>query len=81
MVGSKEPITYEITTSGNNTYKKTNYIEGIAKLIERRYLQTTSSMSREYYNSYLTDSPCPKCGGKRLSKEALSVKINGKKHI
>ena len=78
MVGSKEPITYEITTSGNNTYKKTNYIEGIAKLIERRYLQTTSSMSREYYNSYLTDSPCPKCGGKRLSKEALSVKINGK---
>lgn len=78
MNGSKEAISYEITTSGNNTYKKNCYIEGIAKLIERRYLQTTSSMSREYYNSYLVDSPCPKCGGKRLNEAALSVRINGK---
>ncbi len=76
--GSREPITYEITTSGQNTYRKTTYIEGIAKLIERRYMQTTSSFSREYYNSYLADVPCPKCGGKRLSKEALSVLVGGK---
>ena len=78
LVGSKEPISYEITTSGQNTYKKRSYIEGVATLIERRYMQTTSNMSREYYSSYLVDSPCPKCHGKRLSKEALSVLIGGK---
>lgn len=78
LVGSKEPISYEITTSGQNTYKKKAYIEGIATLIERRYVQTTSSFSREYYNSYLVDTACPKCGGRRLSQEALSVLIGGK---
>ena len=78
LVGSKEPISYEITTSGQNTYKKKAYIEGIATLIERRYVQTTSSFSREYYNSYLVDTACPKCGGRRLSQEALSVLVGGK---
>lgn len=78
MHGSKEPIKYEFTTTSNNTYKRHNYIEGISDLIERRYMETTSSFSRDYYSSYLVDKPCPKCGGKRLSEEALSVYVNGK---
>ncbi len=78
MVGSKEPITYQITTRGNFTYKKTQFIEGIATLIQRRYLETNSRMSREYYNSYLADFDCPTCQGHRLSREALSVKVGNK---
>lgn len=78
MVGSKEPISYQITTRGDFTYKKTQYIEGIASLIERRYLETRSNMSREYYNSFLSDTPCPVCQGRRLSKEALSVLVGTK---
>jgi excinuclease ABC subunit A len=78
LIGSKEPITYQITTRGDNTFRKTQYIEGVATLIERRYLETTSNMSREYYNSYLADYECPECHGMRLSKEALSVVIGGK---
>lgn len=78
MVGSKEPISYEITTRGANTFRRTQNIEGIATLIERRYLETTSNMSREYYNSYLADYECPTCHGKRLSKEALSVLVGDK---
>lgn len=77
MYGSKEPIEYEITTKSFNTFRRNNYIEGIASLIERRYKETTSNMSREYYNSYLVDYECPTCHGKRLSKEALSVKVGG----
>jgi len=75
MNGSKDLISYEITSRGNNTFKKREYIEGIASLIERRYKETKSSFSREYYNSYLVDYPCPKCDGKKLSREALSVKV------
>lgn len=78
LIGSKEPITYQITTRGDNTFRKTQYIEGVATLIERRYLETTSNMSREYYNSYLADYECPQCHGMRLSKEALSVVVGGK---
>ncbi len=75
--GSKEPIKYAIHTRGNNTYQKTQYIEGVATLIERRYMETTSNAARDYYNSYLSDFTCPKCEGRRLSKEALAVKIGG----
>ena len=78
MVGSKEPITYQISTRGNFIYKKTRYIEGIATLIERRYLETNSRLSREYYNSFLADYPCHVCNGQRLSREALSVYVGGK---
>ena len=77
MNGSKEPIEYQITSRGMNTFRKVQYIEGVAKLIERRYKETTSSFSRDYYNSYLSDRPCPACDGKKLSKQALSVQIDG----
>ena len=77
MYGSREPIKYEITTVGGFTMRKNAYIEGFANLIERRYRETTSSFNREYYGSYLADRPCPTCGGKKLSPQALAVKIGG----
>lgn len=79
--GSKEPIKYTITSRGLNTFNKVQFIEGIADLIERRYKETTSSFSREYYNSFLADIECPKCHGKKLSPAALSVKVGGKNII
>ena len=75
--GSKEPIEYTITSRGLNTIRKNQFIEGIADLIERRYKETTSSFSREYYNSFLADIECPKCHGKKLAEHSLSVKIGG----
>ncbi|MCK9537056.1 MAG: excinuclease ABC subunit UvrA [Bacilli bacterium] len=77
MNGSKEPIFYEITSRNNYTFRRTQKIEGVAALIERRYLETKSSMSREYYGSYLRDLKCPVCSGKRLSGAALSVLVGG----
>ena len=75
--GSREPIRYEINSSGGLNYKRNAYIEGLADLIERRYKETQSSFSREYYNSYLTDCTCPTCKGKKLNDYALAVKIGG----
>ncbi len=76
--GSKEPIKYEIHSSGGITMRKNKVIEGLASLITRRYAETSSSMQREYYGSYMKELTCPTCGGKRLSEVALSVKIGGK---
>ncbi len=75
--GSKNPIEYEINSSSGNTYKKNNYIEGIQDLIERRYLETSSSWNKEWYGSYMMDIVCPKCHGRRLSEIALAVKVGG----
>lgn len=77
MVGSKEPIHYEIVSRGRNRFIKNDYIEGVATLINRRFLETSSSSAREYYNSYMVDYACPKCEGKRLNEHALSVQIGG----
>ncbi len=78
--GSKEEITFEITSRGKNTFRKTQFIEGIADLIERRYRETTSSFAREYYGSFMADYECPTCHGNRLSEVALSVRV-GEKNI
>lgn len=76
--GSKEPISYEIHSSGGITMRKNKYIEGLASLISRRYEETSSSMQREYYGSYMKEIVCHECGGRRLSKMVLSVLVGGK---
>ena len=78
LYGSKEPIKYEITSSGGITMKKNKPIEGLANLITRRYLETSSSFQKEYYGSYMDEVTCTRCHGHRLSEQALSVKIGGK---
>lgn len=80
LYGSKEPISYSITSRGGITKKTTAYVEGVVSLIERRYVETTSSSSKEFYSSFMAELQCPCCHGKRLNPMALSVKI-GQKNI
>ena len=77
LYGSKEPINYEINSRGGTSYKKTGFIEGVVSLIERRYAETTSSMSREWYGSFMADLECPTCHGRRLNEMALAVRVGG----
>ncbi len=78
LYGSDVPISYSITSSGGNKYVRNDYIEGVKSMIERRYVETQSSMSKEWYHSFMVESPCPKCGGRRLNEQALSVKVGDK---
>ena len=73
--GSDKPISYRITSSGGNTYLRNDYIEGVKDLIERRYVETSSAMTKDWYHSFMVESKCPKCGGKRLNEQALSVRV------
>lgn len=78
LYGSHEPITYRIYSKSGNIMKKTEMIEGVCTLIERRYRETTSQMSLEWYATFLAEAPCPTCGGKRLNEQALAVRVGGK---
>jgi excinuclease ABC subunit A len=51
--------------------------EGVANMLLRRLRETKSEEMRAYYQRFLTDQPCEKCGGHRLKQEALAVKISG----
>ncbi|WP_342255951.1 excinuclease ABC subunit UvrA [Spiroplasma endosymbiont of Poecilobothrus nobilitatus] len=74
--GSDEPIEYNLKTASGNIMRGYDYIEGIGKLIERRYTETSSESQREYYKQFMTDKKCGTCLGKRLNEIPLSVKIN-----
>lgn len=78
LYGSDEPIAYTLYSRSGNVTKKNEYIEGIVTQIERRYMETTSSMSREWLGTFMAEMPCPVCGGKRLNEQALSVYVGGK---
>jgi excinuclease ABC subunit A len=49
--------------------------EGMIGNLERRYKETNSEYIRSKISEYMTDRPCPTCGGKRLRPEALAVTV------
>jgi len=52
-------------------------IEGVIPELERKYQGIEWEDFREEMERYMSSSPCPSCGGARLRREALFVKING----
>ena len=78
LYGSKDIISYHIYSKSGSVIKKSEFIEGVCTLIERRYMETSSQMSREWYATFLAEAPCPTCGGKRLNEQALAVRVGGK---
>lgn len=52
--------------------------EGIVPYLDRRYRETESDWIRSEIEKYMVVQPCFECGGARLSKEALSVRIKEK---
>jgi excinuclease ABC subunit A len=52
--------------------------EGVIKTLERRYRETSSEEARAEVAMFMTERPCPACGGSRLRPESLGVKIAGK---
>ncbi|ALV22733.1 MAG: excinuclease ABC subunit UvrA [Carnobacterium sp.] len=52
--------------------------EGVLHNISRRYKDTNSDYTRDQMRLYMTELTCQTCGGKRLNRQALSVKVAGK---
>ena len=77
MIGSPEVHKYQLKSVNGNVMNRVGYIEGIKSRIERLYKDTGSEWMRDYYEKFLVDRVCTACNGARLSKQALSVKING----
>ena len=52
--------------------------EGVVPWIERRYSETDSDYSREKYEGFMREVPCPACEGTRLKPEILAVTVEGR---
>ena len=51
--------------------------EGVIPMMTRRHNECKSDWTRGEYEKFMVDKPCPKCHGKRLKDEILSVKVGG----
>ncbi len=52
---------------------RTHRFEGIIPNLERRYRETESPVVREELSRFISERPCPDCGGQRLNRAARHV--------
>ncbi len=52
--------------------------EGVVPFLERRHREAESETSRERFEGYMREVPCPTCGGARLKPEVLAVTLGGR---
>ncbi|MCS7181667.1 MAG: excinuclease ABC subunit UvrA [Thermoanaerobaculum sp.] len=52
--------------------------EGLVPALERKYRETHSADVRAELERFMSQKPCPACGGRRLRREALAVQVHGK---
>jgi excinuclease ABC subunit A len=73
---------YEVHVKFKNRYGRVrNYstgFEGVVPFIHRRHSETDSDYSRDKYEAYMRETPCPTCKGARLKPEVLAVTLGGK---
>lgn len=72
--GEKLTLRYE-RADRSSTYSAP--FEGIITSLERRYKETNSPGMREEYEGYMSNIPCPDCGGQRLKPTSLGVTVGG----
>jgi excinuclease ABC subunit A len=71
---------FEVTVKWRNRFgremKYTTGFEGVIPYIERKNLEADTEWTRQRFASYLRETPCPVCNGKRLKPEVLAVTVN-----
>ncbi len=72
--GEKLKLHYD-RGNGHGTLEQA--FEGIIPNLERRFRETQSEAMRKEIEEYMSTSPCPGCGGERLSAIARAVTVGG----
>ncbi|MBI1195024.1 MAG: excinuclease ABC subunit UvrA [Gammaproteobacteria bacterium] len=71
----REAVEFSYRNSNGRLKKRRHTFEGIIPNMQRRYRETESNLVREELARYLSDKPCPDCGGTRLCAAARTVYI------
>ena len=72
--GSGEEKYHVVRYFGGERHEQIVQFDGLVAMIEKRMHMG----GNEYYDDFVEDAPCPKCGGSRLSDTVLSVTVGGK---
>ena len=70
---------YEVKVTYRNRWGRERIyasgFEGVLDYVMRKHDETESDWSRERYQAYMREIPCPVCGGARLKPEVLAVRV------
>ncbi|MDR2677808.1 MAG: excinuclease ABC subunit UvrA [Zoogloeaceae bacterium] len=73
----QERIAFAYVSERGTQFIREHPFEGVMKNLERRYRETDSEAMRADLAKFISNQPCPECGGSRLRKEARFVRIEG----
>ena len=75
-------LDYQVHVKYRNRYgRMRSYytgFEGAIPFVQRRHTETESDWSRDRYEGYMREVPCPVCQGSRLKPESLAVLVGGR---
>ena len=74
----KEAINFRYLNEKGTRFDRSHSFEGVIPNLERRYRGSDSNAVREELAKYISNSPCPTCGGTRLRTEARHVRVGDK---
>ncbi len=72
-----EKIKVNYNVHGHTNVYYLNF-KGILPHLKERYKKTESDAVRNELEKYINEAKCPQCGGARLKKESLHVRVGGK---
>lgn len=74
-----EKLEIEYTQSAGRVQIYKHRFEGLLKMLDRWYEDSSSNQVRDWVESFMTTSPCPECKGGRLRKESLAIRLEDAK--
>ncbi len=74
------PTKVHVVTTNRYGRQRAYYaeFEGVRSYVERRHGEAESDTSRERFEGFMREVPCPACGGSRLKPVSLAVTLGGK---
>jgi len=72
-LGGPLKLSYENRSGTKRSYEVE--FEGVLGWVEKHYRETTSEFIKAELERYMSERPCPVCGGARLRPETLAVRI------
>ena len=77
LYGTDEKIDVKYVNKKNTgKFEYSSSFNGILAELKRRYLESSSNYIKEWLEGFMSQNECSACGGKRLRRESLAVKIN-----
>jgi excinuclease ABC subunit A len=82
LYGTDEAVrfSYESQTT-DSKWQYTNKFSGVIPSLNKNFVETDSESKREDLRKFMRETPCNSCKGRRLTGEALAVRINEKSII